>query len=466
MNLSVATRWGINILLLLALVIGLHLGQRVFLPLIWAILFTAMLWPAVAWLHRPGLPCAGLQPRGRFPFVWPWAGRLRFNWSLACLVVVTLFVVLVLLVGAGFGLALGKFTIDAGNTDTLAKVYVRFYKKIAQITPVKMNDNSPDFPNPFAHDGQPTPPIDKWAEGAYQEGAQPEWTADGRIKADLDRAKGAAVVLRIKELMTKPEVLQSLALESSNFLWQAALITFVLLFLLIEGPMLNRHLTGIFGPSPPVQAKVGAALNDMGSQIRAYLVWRSVINIGVGLFLAPIYAMLGLSQPVTWALLTAVLLYVPYLGPVLAGVGPTLDAFISCDSGWVAVGLVIFYTVFVLIEGYVIVPVVMGRGMELNATTVMLACLFWEQVWGMSGLFLALPLMGVIRCVCYHVPGWRPWANLMGTGEEPAHEPDRPGSSPDLAFLDETQLIDPRDHDGRAGTPGREPSGQKSEQRS
>jgi hypothetical protein len=131
----------------------------------------------------------------------------------------------------------------------------------------------------------------------------------------------------------------------------------------------------------------------------------------------------------------------------------------------VAVGLIVFYTVFVLLEGYLIVPVVMGRGMELNATTVMLACLFWEQVWGLSGLFLAMPLMAVVRTVCFHVPGWRPWANLMGTGEEPAGEAAHPASSPVIDFLDETQLIDAHEADGSLSPTVRHTPAGKSEKK-
>jgi hypothetical protein len=43
--------------------------------------------------------------------------------------------------------------------------------------------------------------------------------------------------------------------------------------------------------------------------------------------------------------------------------------------------------------------------------------MFWELVWGPSGLFLAMPLMAAIKSICYHVPGWRQWANLMSSTE-------------------------------------------------
>jgi predicted PurR-regulated permease PerM len=119
-----------------------------------------------------------------------------------------------------------------------------------------------------------------------------------------------------------------------------------------------------------------------------------------------------------------------------------LDAFVTCESPWVSLGILVFYVAFVTLEGYFIVPVVMGRSMELNATTVMLSCLFWELVWGWAGLFLAMPLMAAAKTICTHVPEWRPWANLMDTS---ADEDDLPTRSGLLDQMLDTQVIPPRD---------------------
>ncbi len=58
----------------------------------------------------------------------------------------------------------------------------------------------------------------------------------------------------------------------------------------------------------------------------------------------------------------------------------------------------------------------MGRSMDLNATTVLLACLYWHQVWGVAGLFLAMPLMAALKAICMQVEGWQGWGHLMGSG--------------------------------------------------
>src|SRR5205807_9031887 len=141
-----------------------------------------------------------------------------------------------------------------------------------------------------------------------------------------------------------------------------------------------------------------------------------------------------------------ILWYVPYLGPILAGVPPVLDAFVSCESPWVPIGILAFYILFVTLEGYLVVPVVMGRSMELNATTVMLACLFWELVWGTSGLFLAMPLMAAIKTICLHVPDWQPWANLMSTrDDDDPHLTDFEKKKALDGLIDDTQMMTPAD---------------------
>src|SRR5262249_53974542 len=79
-DISLATRWGLNILALLAGIVALRLAQSILIPIIIAILLTALLWPAVRWMNR----------------------TLRFSWVFFCGVVVTAWLVLIVFVPWGF----------------------------------------------------------------------------------------------------------------------------------------------------------------------------------------------------------------------------------------------------------------------------------------------------------------------------------------------------------------------------
>src|SRR5262249_60332353 len=122
------------------------------------------------------------------------------------------------------------------------------------------------------------------------------------------------------------------------------------------------------------------ALAGMAEAIRTYLVWRTIVNLGLAIVLGAVYNAAGLKYWYLWALLVAVLSYVPYLGTIAAGIPPILDALLFVDP-LTAIGIGVFYTFVVTFEGYWIVPGVMGRSMDLNATTVLLSCRFWELIW-------------------------------------------------------------------------------------
>jgi AI-2 transport protein TqsA len=71
------------------------------------------------------------------------------------------------------------------------------------------------------------------------------------------------------------------------------------------------------------------------------------------------------------------------------------------------------YLAVVGIEGYIVTPLVMGRSLDLNGTTVLLACLFWGYLWGLLGLVLAMPITVSLKVVFQTIPELNRWAELM-----------------------------------------------------
>jgi predicted PurR-regulated permease PerM len=412
LNVTTATRAGLNLLALIGVVVALSWGESICIPTVIAALLAAILWPAATWLKE----------------------SCRFPWGLACMTVVVGMVALNLVVTLGFTLAVTKIVQDLPDPRDPAgqeKLYQDIRKPLIQIMPAPFAEEYFPETGPARgpHAAKPDEAAEKVARvepGTAKDDGTGKRKQEGAESAKEEPPKTpfreAGVFRLVKEALNpeKPYLvpaLLSITRYGSNWLWQWVLIMFILLFLMLEGPMLSRRLVEIFGPSAEAQAKAVATLEDMARQIRTYLVWRTIINFGLGLIVGLVYHVLMLRHPWVWALLTAILCYIPYLGPIVAGVPPVLDAFINCPLPGAWLGILIFYVALITLEGYVVVPLVMGRSMEMNATTVMLACLFWELVWGLPGLFLAMPLMAGIKAICAHVPGWEAWANLMSTRE-------------------------------------------------
>lgn len=356
LNLTSATRTGLNVLALLGTTLALYLGHSIFIPLVIAALLAAILWPAAKWLHH----------------------KLKLPWFLACITVVSLLIVANVVMLGGFALALPQTLEELPNPrnpDQLKSIYSKSRDSVSVVFPSSVDrilPANPDDSTVYAY-------VTKFFEGGYV-----------------------------------TDTLLNLSKIVANWVFQSIVILFILLFMLMEGEFLANRVKGIFGASNEQQTQAAEILADMGRAIRSYLIWRTLINIGLGLFFGIIYSLLNLHQPWTWALLTAVVCYIPYIGPLIAGIPPIVDALIHTTPLTACIILVI-YLIVTNIEGYLIVPLVMSKTMDLNATTVMLSCLFWDLVWGTPGLFLAMPLMAGIKAVCMHIEGFRPWGLLMGT---------------------------------------------------
>ena len=377
-----ASRIGLNVLLLLAGVVALRLGESVIVPLLIALLLAAVLGPAAMWLHA----------------------TLKIRWGLSCIVVILGMVAANLLLIIVFSASISRMVQRLPSPNDEVKIidtYKDFRAKLVKISPWPLDEVL--FPN------------------------EPQKVSEIRVFQFIPEAA--------------PAFVKTVSRYTAIWLWLLIMILFSNFLVLLEGRMLTHRAVAIFGPSEEVQAKATAVLFDMAKQVRTYLVWRTIINFGLAIVMGITYQAAGLSQAWTWAILLAILNYIPYLGPLIAGIPPFVDAFLSADPGVALIVFVIYWTVIVL-EGYLVVPLVMGRSMDLNATTVMLACLFWELVWGTTGLFLAMPIMAGIKAILFNVPEWRAWADLMSsTDAEPKPAllmpTDSPNGKPGMVHAEE-----------------------------
>jgi len=354
-SLPPAGRIGLYIFLLLVGVIALHLAEPVIVPLLVALLLATVLGPAAAWMHE----------------------RLKIRWSLACVTVIFGLILANVLIFMVFSTSVIRLANRLSDERKIIQTYINLRTNLEKISP-------------------------------------------GPLDEDLFPANPASLSeIRVFKYVTDntSSIVREVSYYSANWMWQVVLVLFTTFFVLLEGRMLVRRVVAIFGPSEEVQSQAREVLLEMAEQVRTYLVWRTIINLGLAVVLGVFFQLVGLSQAWTWAILLAILNYIPYFGPVLASIPPFLDAFLSTEHPIVPFVIMLVYWIVIVVEGWLIVPLLMGRSMDLNATTVMLACLFWPLVWGPTGLFLAMPIMAAIKAIMHSVPDLRPWANLMSSGE-------------------------------------------------
>lgn len=211
--------------------------------------------------------------------------------------------------------------------------------------------------------------------------------------------------------------------DLSGWVAQGFIVLVLVLFLLAESEMLTPKVIRFFARTPGDAVSSERTLKDLTRQIRAFLLARTLINLGLGLVFAAFLWQFKVRFPFALGLVAGMTNFVPYVGQVLGGGLACLVTLAQFESLGDSLIVASVYLGLVTIEGYVVTPYVLGRSLDLNGTVILIACLFWGFLWGLVGLVLAMPITACIKLVCQNIPELHRWADLMSRDWQPPSLP-------------------------------------------
>lgn len=212
------------------------------------------------------------------------------------------------------------------------------------------------------------------------------------------------------------QVFQGIADPASNITTLASqgFLTLVLaIFFTVEQPILEPRLAAALSRSTVEKEFFENLFRHLSRRMRQYLIVRAAINAFFGVSVSISLSVLGVQYAGLLGLFAGLANFVPYIGQAGAGVFLGLVAMAQTGS---IVDLMIVISAFAglsIAEGYLLTPIVMGRTMDLNGTTVLVSCLFWGFMWGVVGLIIATPVAALARLTMERFPEGRRWAMLM-----------------------------------------------------
>ena len=182
----------------------------------------------------------------------------------------------------------------------------------------------------------------------------------------------------------------------------AAIVLVFVVFMLLQREDLRDRLVRLLGASE-MHITV-TALDDAAQRVSRYLAMQLFINSVQGGIVALGFYLIGLPQALLWGALTAVLRFIPYLGPALAAAGPIALA-LAYFPGWteplMVIGLIVLLE---LISNNVLEPRLYGSSVGVSSFALIVAAVFWTWLWGTAGLFLATPLTVCLVVMGKYIP--------------------------------------------------------------
>ncbi len=130
-----------------------------------------------------------------------------------------------------------------------------------------------------------------------------------------------------------------------------------------------------------------------------------VYSIGLGIS--------GVSNFILVALIAALLTIIPYLGNVLGYCLALIFGYLLNGEMGVLLGITLTFVIAQFIESYILQPYVVGDEVDLNPFFIILAIILGNLMWGIVGMVIAIPVLGILNVIFLHVPMLKPFGFLL-----------------------------------------------------
>lgn len=197
----------------------------------------------------------------------------------------------------------------------------------------------------------------------------------------------------------------------------SAMFTFLAIFFFL---LYRSHLVKfVIWCFPPKEGdKVKYVVSEIQSVIKQYIsaLMIQVVLVSFLMFIA--YSIIGIKHALLFAILCGVLNLIPYIGVFSATL---LAAIVTLATGepiqalWVIVAVIVVNS----IDGNIITPKIIGSRVSLNSFVVLFGIIIAESIWGIAGMFLAIPLLAIFKIVFDNVEGMRPYGFVLGEDTAP-----------------------------------------------
>lgn len=204
-------------------------------------------------------------------------------------------------------------------------------------------------------------------------------------------------------------------------------LSFYALGLLEIGPM-GRRLAAMEAHRPGLSVR--AIIESVAGKVRYNLGLWSVIGAADATLCYILFRIIGLEEPLAWAILIYVLNFIPFLGPLIVAVLITAFSAAQFGSFWMVVVTTGGTSLINFVMGSYVQPLIAGRAIAISPVLLLFSVLFWSMIWGIPGAFLGVSMTIAILSVCQAVPSLRWIAEIFmdGVARAAANEAD-PASS-------------------------------------
>jgi len=200
----------------------------------------------------------------------------------------------------------------------------------------------------------------------------------------------------------------SLVSVLTNFI---LVLAYIFLFLYFRTHLGNFILLLI---APAQKTEMKKMLSSIVNVSQQYLLGLTKMIVCLWIMYGIGFSLIGVENALFFAILCGLLEIVPFIGNLT---GTTLTVLVSIVQGAelpLVLSIIGVYMLIQLIQEWILSPIILGPQVKINAFTTIIALVLGELIWGIAGIFLAIPLIGMFKIVCDHIESLKAYGFLIG----------------------------------------------------
>lgn len=210
-------------------------------------------------------------------------------------------------------------------------------------------------------------------------------------------------------------ILQSIFSSFSSMLGDFVIVMMFWIFMIMGKDKFDDRLRLAFTKNPTYVDDNMKAINQ---QLQSYILYKTLISFITGASFTLILLVYNVDFALFWGFLAFLLNFIPNIGSLLATVFPIIISLLEYGLGFTTISLVGLLVAVQFILGNIVEPKFLGEKMDLSPVFVLFSLFFWGWVWGIVGMFLAVPIAAMVKIFCSNLEPLQPIAVLIGTNKK------------------------------------------------
>jgi predicted PurR-regulated permease PerM len=171
--------------------------------------------------------------------------------------------------------------------------------------------------------------------------------------------------------------------------------------------------------NPANRNNANGVLEEGKGVAQKYITGLSLMILSLWIMYGIGFSIIGVRHALLFAVLCGLLEIVPYIGNITGTAITMLAVAMQGGNTSMIIGVLITYSIVQFLQTYILEPLVVGKGVNINPLFTIAGIVAGELIWGIPGMILAIPLLGITKIICDHIEPLKPYGFLIGIERRP-----------------------------------------------